>query len=313
MSQRVIVEQPVFPVASVRDLLDGTDTVIDAAPRPWGGADVVGLLVWQSVGEQDMSRMPALRVIVTGSIGFDHIDLEAARRRSIWVCNVPDYCVDEVADTTIAMLLTLVRGLIVLDRSVRNSQWDDHAAGPLHLLSDTRLGIIGFGKIGRAVAHRAIALGIETRASDPLVPPQEIAAAGATPASLAELLGQCTAVSLHVPLTRTTEHLIGARELAQMRRGSYLINTARGQLVDTDAVLAALESGQLAGAALDVLPVEPPTASHPAPRHPNLIVTPHAGWYSPASEAEVVRRATLSLRAVLERREPEGIVSRGGY
>ena len=308
---RIIVEPPVIPLESARDLLDDIDVVVDAPPRPWTGEDVVALLAWQAVSESDMARLPNLRAIVTGSIGYDHIDLEAAKRRGIWVCNVPDYCVDEVADTTIALLLALVRGLVVLDRSVRDGRWDDHAGGVLPRISDTRLGIIGFGRIGRAVARRAKGLGIETRASDPVVPRQEIAAAGVLPATFDDLLGQSTAVTVHVPLTNATRNLIGPRELALMPRGSYLINTARGGLVDTEAVIAALKSGQLAGAALDVLPVEPPTPSAPVPKHPKLIVTPHAAWYSLAAEYEVVRQATRSLRALMDGQTPDSIVVTG--
>jgi D-3-phosphoglycerate dehydrogenase len=177
-------------------------------------------------------------------------------------------------------------------------------------LSDVRLGLIGFGRIGRAVARRARALGIDTRATDPMVPPSEMVAAGVTPQDLEELLRTSTAISLHVPFANEREHLIGARELGLMPRGSYLVNTARGQLLDTAALITALESGQLAGAALDVLPVEPPTASHPIPTHPRLIVTPHAAWYSLASETEVVRKATVSLKAALEGGAPDGVIVR---
>jgi D-3-phosphoglycerate dehydrogenase len=257
-----------------------------------------------------MDRLPALAGIATATTGFDNIDTEAAAQRGIWVCNVPEYCVEEVADSTIALLLALLRGVVVLDRAVRAGGWDDHAAGPLPQLSGMRLGIVGFGRIGRAVARRAQALGMETVASDPLVSGLEIEAAGVTPASFEDLLRQCGAVTLHLPLTKGNQHLIGAPELALMAPGSYLINAARGPLVDLDALLAALDSGRLAGAALDVLPVEPPTREHPAPHHPRLIVTPHSAWYSPVAEREVAYRATLSLKAVLEGREPEGVVVR---
>jgi D-3-phosphoglycerate dehydrogenase / 2-oxoglutarate reductase len=308
--RRVLVEPPVFPVDGVRELFAGSDVAVEARPRPWNGDDVVGLLVWQAVSEADMARLPALRVIATGSTGFDHIDTNAAKRRRIWVCNVPEYCVEEVADSTIALLLALLRGVVVLDRSVRAGVWDDHAGGVLPRVSDTRLGIAGFGRIGRAVARRARGLGIETWASDPVVPAGEIAAAGVTPVPFQDLLRGCGAVTLHLPLTKDSEHLIGARELALMPPGSYLINAARGPLVDLDAMLAALDSGQLAGAAIDVLPVEPPAREYPVPSHPHLIVTPHAAWYSLAAEGEVVRQATHSVRAVLEGREPEGVVVR---
>ena len=309
---RVILEGPLFQIDVVRDLLAGTDVRVEARARPWTGNDVIGLLVWQSLTAADMARLPALAAIATATTGVDNIDMEAAAQRGIWVCNVPEYCVEEVADSTIALLLTLLRGVVVLDRAVRAGGWDDHAAGPLPQLFGTRLGIVGFGRIGRAVAKRAQALGMETWASDPLVPQQQIAAAGVNPASIEDLLHHCGAVTLHLPLTKDHHHLIGAAELGLMAPGSYLINAARGPLVDLDALLAALDSGQLAGAALDVLPVEPPTEEHPAPRHPRLIVTPHSAWYSPNAEREVVRRATLSLRAVIEEGEPEGVVVRGG-
>ena len=308
---RVILEGPIFQVNVVRELFAGTVVSVAAPARPWSGDDVVGLLVWQSVSAADMARLPGLRVIATATTGFDNVDTEAAAQRGIWVCNVPEYCVEEVADSTIALLLALARGVVLLDRGVRAGGWDDHAAGPLPRLSGMRLGIVGFGRIGRAVARRAQALGMETWASDPVVPEPEIEAAGVTPASFEDLLRQCGALTLHLPLTKGHHHLIGAPELALMAPGSYLINAARGPLVDTDAMLAALDSGRLAGAALDVLPVEPPTEEHPAPRHPRLIVTPHAAWYSPAAEREVVRLATLSLRAVLDGGEPEGVVVRG--
>ena len=310
--RRVIVEPPVFPLEAVRALLDGTNVVVNDTPRPWSGDDVIGLLVWRAVSAADMAGLPGLRAIVTGSIGYEHIDLEAARARGIWVCNVPEYCIDEVADTTIALLLALIRGVVALDRTVHNGQWDDHAAGPLPRLSDVRLGVIGFGRIGRAVARRSRALGLKTWATDPVVTPDEIVASGAMPAELDDLLKQCTAVTLHLPLSGTTERMIGPDELALMPRGSYLINTARGPLVDTEAVLEALDSGQLAGAALDVLSEEPPTASQPAPQHPRLIVTPHAAWYSPASEREVIEGASRSLRDVLDGRQPaQGVVLSG--
>jgi D-3-phosphoglycerate dehydrogenase len=308
--KRVLIEPPLFQVEVVRELLAGTNVAVEALSRPWSGNDVVGLLVWQSVSAADMPRLPGLRVIATATTGFDNIDTEAAAKRGIWVCNVPEYCVAEVADSTIALLLALLRGIVALDRTVRAGGWDDHSAGALPRVSGTRLGIVGFGRIGRAVARRARALGMETWASDPLVANEEIAAAGARPASLEDLLRHCGAVSLHLPLAKDNQHLIGARELALMARGSYLINAARGPLVDLGALLAALDSGQIAGAALDVLPIEPPTEEHPAPSHPRLVVTPHSAWYSPAAEREVVRRATLSVRAVLEGREPEGVVVR---
>ena len=308
--KRVLVDSPPFPLELVRELLAPSGEVVEVRARPWSGDDVVGALVWDPMTAADMERLPALKVVATCSVGFDHIDVSAAAQRGVWACNVPDYCVDEMADSTLALLIALLRGVVALDRTVRKGAWDDHAAGPLPRLRGTRLGVVGFGRIGRAVTARALALGIEVCATDPVVPAREIAMAGARPVTLDEMLGSCTAITLHVPLTPRTEGLIGVRELALMPRGAFLVNTARAGLIDTNALLAALERGQLGGAAVDVLAVEPPTAEHPAPRHPRLIVTPHSAWYSPESEREVYRRATLSVLAVLEGREPDGVVAR---
>ena len=307
---RVLVEAPPYPMDVVRELLAPTGARVEVGAAPWSGDDVVGLLIWQPVTAEDMARLPGLRVIATCSVGHDHIDAEAAKRQGVWVCNVPDYCIDEMADSTLALVLALLRGVMVLDRSVRDGRWDDHAAGELVPVAGTRLGVVGFGRIGRGVAERAIALGMEVLAADPLVDAHSIAATGPRPATLDELLASCTVVSLHVPLTRETSRLIGARELALMPRGAFLVNTARAGLVDQDALIAALRSGSLGGAALDVLDVEPPSPEHPAPVHPRLIVTPHSAWYSARAEREVYRRAVMSVRAVLEGAEPDGVVVR---
>jgi D-3-phosphoglycerate dehydrogenase / 2-oxoglutarate reductase len=306
----VLVDAPPFPLELVRDLLGPTGALVEAEPRPWTGDDVIGLLVWDPVSAADLERLPALKVIATCSVGFDHIDVAAAAERGVWVCNVPDYCIEEVADSTIALLLSLLRGVVALDRTVRSGGWDDHAAGPLSRIGSTRLGVVGFGRIGRAVAARALALGMDVSATDPIVDGHEIAAAGVRPATLEEILRSCSAITLHVPLTPATDRLIGERELALMARGTFLVNTARSGLVDEDALVSALERGQLGGAAVDVTAVEPPTAEHPAPRHPRLVVTPHSAWYSPESELEVYRRAALAVRAVIEDGEPDGAVVR---
>jgi phosphoglycerate dehydrogenase-like enzyme len=266
-------------------------------------------VAWERpVGEAELAALPRLRVVVTPSVGYDHLDLDAARRHGgVWVCHVPDYCVDEMADTAIALVLALLRGVVALDRRVRDGFWDAAGAGRLRRVRGTRLGIVGFGRIGSAVAARGRALGFEVWASDPAVDPAAMRAAGVRPAaSLDELLGACEVVSLHAPLLPATRGLIGARELASMPPGALLVNTARAALCDTGALLAALEDGRLGGAALDVLDVEPPTASHPAPRHPRLIVTPHAAYASAEADAELERRVAAALRTALDGGAPDG-------
>jgi D-3-phosphoglycerate dehydrogenase / 2-oxoglutarate reductase len=191
---------------------------------------------------------------------------------------------------------------------VRKGRWDYDAAGPLLRASDVRLGVIGFGRIGRALAARARALGMEVSAHDPLVPYGEIAGEAVRPAALTELLEWSSAISVHVPLTEETRGLIGASELALLPHRAFVVNVSRGGLVDIGALLDALESGRLGGAALDVLEVEPPDR---APRAPRLIVTPHAGWYSERSHDEAHVRAAEAVLDVLNGRTPRNVVNEG--
>jgi D-3-phosphoglycerate dehydrogenase len=302
---RVLVVDPTYSLDDVRGVI-GALAEVEGASAPWGGDDVLALLTGPDfpVGEGELALLPGLKVVATCSVGYDHLDVEAATARGVWVCNVPDYCVEEMADSSLALLLALLRGVVVLDRGVREGKWDHTVAGPLRTFEGTKLAVIGFGRIGCELASRALALGFEVWAVDPNVPDESIAAAGARPAKLDEALESCTAFSLHSLLTPETRGLIGAEELARMPRGSFLVDTARAALVDFEAVLAALDSGQLAGAAFDVLPVEPPTESAPAPRHPRLIVNPHAAWYSPATEHEAYRRPAVAVREALEGRKP---------
>jgi D-3-phosphoglycerate dehydrogenase len=309
---RVVVGDPGFRVDRVRKLLDGHELDVVSGGEPWEGDDVVALLIGTDVRvtAEDLAQLPALKIVASCSVGYDHVAYEEAERRGVWVCNVPDYCVEEVADHSLALLLGLLRGIVELDRSVRAGAWDWTAAGDLRRIRGTRLGLIGCGRIGRALAERASAVGFDVWATDPAVSPEAIAAAGAKAASLDELLESCEAFSLHLPLTPETKGLIGMKELARMPRGSVLVDTARAELVDLDALLKALKSGHLAGAALDVLPLEPPTRERPAPSAPRLVVTPHAAWYSAEAEEAVYRRPVLSVRDVLEGREPAGAVNR---
>lgn len=309
---RVVVGDRGYDPGRIAALLDGAEVAVAEGREPWAGDDVVALLVGTEteVRAPDLDRLPALRVVATCSVGFDHVDVGEAERRGVWVCNVPDYCVEEVADHSLALVLSLLRGIVVLDRDVRAGGWDWQAAGVLRRIRGTCLGIVGLGRTGSALAQRAGALGFEVWATDPALSDEEIRARGARPARLDELLAACEAVSLHVALTPDTHGLIGERELALMPPGAVLVDTARPQLVDLGALRAALASGRLGGAALDVLPVQPPTAEHPAPDWPRLVVTPHVAWYSAEAEEAVYTRPALSVRAVLEGREPDGAVNR---
>jgi D-3-phosphoglycerate dehydrogenase len=268
--------------------LDGLDVVAEPSE------DVVAVLTLPRfpMGAAQIEALPMLRVIGTPSVGFDHIDVEAAELRGVAVVSVPDYCTEEVADHTLALLLALVRGVVELDRSVARGEWNPRAAGGLGTLRGRRVGIVGLGRIGSAVATRLLALGCEVWAND-IAP---VSRDGVRMVELDELLRSCDAVTLHVPLTPATRGLIGRGEVAAMRAGAFLVNTARGPVVDADAVFEALRAGRLGGAALDVLPVEPPAVP---PVAPNLIVTPHAAFYSPEAEALAYRRCVERVREIL--------------
>jgi D-3-phosphoglycerate dehydrogenase len=254
-----------------------------------------------------LDALPRCRLVVRYGVGVDNVDVEAAAARGVWVANVPDYGRDEVADHTLALVMTLLRGVAVLDRSVREGGWTLDAARPLRRLSTLTYGVVGCGAIGGAVARRAAGLGMRVLGHDlPGVrsgPPIERV-------PLEELLAAADVVSLHAALTRDTHHLIGAAALARMRPSAFLVNTARGGLVDAAALLAALDAGDLAGAALDVLEREPPDeVGRRLVRHPRVVATPHAAWYSEEAfhtlKTEVAREA---LR-VLEGGRPRSAVN----
>lgn len=240
------------------------------------------------------------KLVVRYGVGVDNVDVAAATARGVWVANVPDYGTEEVADHAIALTLSVLRGTALLDRSVRAGTWDYTVARPLRRLSTLTFGVIGCGAIGTATARRARALsmrvvGVDVRAdrcgSERVIEPVE----------LDELLASSDVVSLHASLDERSRHLIDEKALATMKSTTYLVNTARGALVDSAALVAALDAGQIAGAALDVLETEPPAGLDAAlVGHPKTVLTPHAAWYSEESftalKTEVAREAVRVLR-----------------
>jgi D-3-phosphoglycerate dehydrogenase / 2-oxoglutarate reductase len=213
----------------------------------------------------------------------------------------------EVAEHAIAFALDLLRGVTLLDRAVHAGRYD-HLAAPGRRVTGAVLGIIGLGRIGREVAWRAAALAMRVLAADPVVDPAQ-----AGPAELVELddlLRAADVITLHAPLNEHTRELIGAGQLAQMRPDAYLVNCARAALVDHAALGEALRAGRLGGCALDVLPQEPPAADEPALQWPRTLINPHSAWYSPQSSGAPYRMAAEAVAAVLEGREPVGVLAR---
>jgi D-3-phosphoglycerate dehydrogenase / 2-oxoglutarate reductase len=285
-------------------------TVERADTLPSGG-NVVGLLVGTEVpvGAGELAGMPGVRIVAATATGYDHLDLAAIAAAGAWATHCPGYCDAEVAEHAIAFALDLLRGVTLLDRSVRAGRYD-HLDAPGRRVGGAVLGIVGLGRIGREVAWRAAALGMRVLATDPQI---DAAAAGAAHAELVELdelLGAADVVTLHALLTEHTRELIGAAQLALMRPDAYLVNCARTGLVDHEALGEALRAGRLGGCALDVLPAEPPAEDEPALRWPRTLINPHAAWFSPQSRSAPYRIAAEAAAAVLDGREPPGALAR---
>jgi D-3-phosphoglycerate dehydrogenase / 2-oxoglutarate reductase len=251
-----------------------------------------------------IDALEGCRIIARYGIGVDTIDVAAATERGILVTNVPDYCIDEVSDHALALILGLTRRILRLDRAVRSGGWNVGDASPMHRLRGQRLGLVGFGRIARALATKAEAVGFVVLATDPYVDDEAIAAAGVVPRQLDVLLSEADIVSIHAPLTAQSRHLIDAKAIARMRQGAFLVNTSRGALVDTDALRGALVDGRLGGVGLDVLESEPPDAGDPLLQHPDAIVTPHAAFASEQSVLELRRKATEQVVAALAGQRP---------
>jgi D-3-phosphoglycerate dehydrogenase len=247
------------------------------------------------------------RLVVRYGVGVDNVDVDAAAERGVWVANVPDYGRDEVADHTLALALAVLRGVVVLDRSVLDGTWDLEAARPLRRLSALTYGVVGCGAIGAAVAGRAAGLGMRVLGYDL---PQVPSGRPIERVPLEELLEAADVVSLHAALTPGSRHLIGREALGRMRPSAFLVNTARGGLVDAEALLAALDAGELAGAALDVLEAEPPDElGWRLVRHPRVVATPHAAWYSEEAMQTLKTEVAREALRVLEGGRPRSPVN----
>lgn len=246
-------------------------------------ADAAALIVqWAPITAELLDRLPNLRFISRLGIGYDMIDVEAATARGILVANTPAYCLDEVATHTLAMILALGRGLVCYDRAVRAGEWSAVHARPMGFRATaTTVSVIGYGRIGSLVARRCAALGFHVIVADPMVPDVDILADGLEPASPAEAIARADVLTLHEPLTDATRHLVDASAIGTMKSHAVIVNTCRGALIDEEALAAALESGRLAGAAIDVFEREPLPASSRLRAIDSVLLTPHAAWYSP--------------------------------
>jgi D-3-phosphoglycerate dehydrogenase len=262
-------------------------------------ADAVLISSREPITRRIVANLPRCKVITRHAVGIDHIDLDAATEHGIVVSHVPDYCTAEVADHAMALILTLNRRIVDFDRDLRRGAWVEHRhlmdrilRGPIPPLREQTLGLVGIGRIGSAVAARARPFGLTIVAADPYVDPAAIRERGAEPVALDELLQRADIVSLHCYLSPETRGMIAEREFGLMKPSALLVNTARGPIVDIPAVTRALQERRIAGAALDVVDPEPLPADSPLYELDNVILTPHAAYYSERS-VEVVREEAL--------------------
>ena len=242
-------------------------------------------------------------------IGVDNIDIPRATELGIVVTNVPDYCIDEVTDHALGMILALNRRLVPHDRSVKAGGWADVVLNqPMHRTRGATLGVLGYGRIGRALAEKAVNFGMQIVAYDPLLEPGQTVA-GAQILSFDEVLQASNFISVHTPLTPETEGMIGAEQLASMPAGSIIVNCARGGIIQEQALADALHSGHIAGAGLDVLEPAPPPTDHPLMSAENVIITPHTAFFSQASTVELERRTAEEAVRVLRGEMPQNLIN----
>ncbi|MDN5686932.1 MAG: C-terminal binding protein [Brachybacterium sp.] len=304
---RTTEEEAVAEAAGVQLVLRQArteDEVIAAAQ----GAD--GLLVqYAPISDRVLEALPTVRAIGRYGVGVDTIDLAAATAHGVAVSNVPDYGTEDVSDHAVALAVTLSRGIVELDRNLREGTYSLVPVKPLHRLSTRTVGVIGLGRIGAATARKARALGFSVQGCDPMRAAGTTTEDGIAVRTRDEVLSTSDVLSIHVPLTEGTRHLITTSTLARMRPGSLLVNTSRGGVVDTDAVVEALRSGHLGGAGLDVFETEPLPVDSPLRECPTAVLTPHASWYSEESETELKRRVIENVVEVLAGRTPRNILN----
>jgi D-3-phosphoglycerate dehydrogenase len=274
-------------------------------------ADAVIVTLERVTGEI-INSMERCRIISRSGTGLDTIDIPAATARGIWVTYVPDYSIDEVSAHAIAMILSLARGIPFLSQSTRNGTWNSAAWGPIYRLKDQTLGILGLGRIGQATAEKGRGLGLNVIAYDPYAN-QEIAdKLGVRLVDLDTVARESDYISLHSPLLDSTRHIINADFLAKMKPTAYIVNAARGPLIDEDALLQAVRSHQIAGAGLDVLSVEPIDPNSPLLKEERILITPHAAWYSEEAKLDMRTRSSEEVVRVLSGQPPRAPANKIG-
>jgi D-3-phosphoglycerate dehydrogenase / 2-oxoglutarate reductase len=313
---RVGVSDSVFPnLDPAREVLSKIGAELRVAQEPTAeailqvAADADALLVtYAKITAEMIRQMKRCRIISRFGIGVDNVDIAAATNAGIVVTKVPDYCMDEVSDHAMALLLSLVRKIPYANSLVHAGRWEMPAVAPIHRLRGSVLGLVGFGRIPQLVAPKAQAFGLKVVAFDPYIAQDVMTRAGVEKVEFAELVKMSDYISIHSPLLPETHHLFNSDVFRKMKPTAYLVNTARGPIVDETALAHALDARQLAGAALDVLSQEPPSGSPLFGRN-NVILTPHTSFYSVESLVELQIKAAEEVVRVITKQAPRNPVN----
>src|SRR5215475_4885754 len=273
------------------------------------GADAI-LNCYAKMTARVIEKLDRCKIIARYGIGVDNVDLAAATRAGILITNVADYCIDEVSDHALALILSLSRRIIAADTGVKSGKWSVTAHAEIRRLRGQTLGLLGFGKIAKALASKVQPLGMKVLVYDPYLEPALIAQEGTEAVNLDRLLAEADAISIHVPFSPETHNLLGQGELARMKPTAFLINTSRGGIVDELALAESLKAGRIGGAALDVLSVEAPPPDHPLLQAPNIILTPHLAFYSRQSVIELQTKAAEEVARALKGEPPRSPINR---
>ena len=301
------IEKEVLSAVEGEIMLAGGGTpaeIIALAPQ----ADAV-LTCWKDVPAEALDIAPNCKVVSRYGIGLDNIPIGRATELGMLVTNVPDFCLEEVSDHVMALLLATARQLLPLARNPERSGWTRETPRPIPRVRGQTLGLIGFGNIARALVPKALGFGLRVIAYTPRLRQSDAPEGVEVTNDLAALLSASDYVSIHCPLTEETAHIIDEAALAQMKSSALLINTSRGGVIDEEALIRALQDGRIGGAALDVTDPEPPSADNPLLALENVIVTPHAAFYSVAATAELARKAAANVVTVLQGSVPQTLVN----
>ena len=265
---------------------------------------------YADINEEVINALEHCKMIIKYGIGVNNIDCEAAGKKGIYVCNVPDYGVDEVSDHAVTMMLALGKKIEILQKSFKNGQWGYDSIVPVKRFSECVAGLLGFGRIPRKVCKKLQAFGMKIMVYDPYVEAEVIEREGAKKAEVEEICREADFISVHCPLTKDTLHLIGANELSMMKQDAVIVNTARGGVVDEDALIEALRNKTIGAAGVDVFESEPVSPDHPLLHMDNVIATPHSAWYSETAIQTLQRKAAEEVVNVLKGNEPFHCVNR---